>query len=149
MVDIVAQYLHGLEQDRLRRSIRKNIKPKVKPRDSGKLRWQPDDTDDESLPSSERVMPPGERERRRTNESLAQSLLVRDSGAADGGSEAPAEGEGEAKPEPVEAGERGVVVEVSQGLCRVQVGAEVLLCATARGAQRGLDRLHQRGGRGR
>jgi ribosome biogenesis GTPase len=100
--------------------IRKQAKPDRKPRGDQGPAWRPDDPEsalDSDAPQSERVMPPGEWQRRLTSESTALAQLE-----ASAASDVP----------PVEradaGGLRGVVTEVSAGLCRVDLEGRILLC---------------------
>jgi ribosome biogenesis GTPase len=75
------------------------------------------DADELEFEQSERVMPRGERERRRTI--LATALA----------NTAEEEADGSETPPPTEiSGLRGTVVEVSSGLCRVELGGRTLMC---------------------
>lgn len=124
------------------RQVRKEIKRNRKPKRVRSKEWMPDGWDDPdeldelAVPSSERVMPRGERERRQRVMTAALEKL-----------RAEAEGEGS---EPLEttahtpqartsnaqhltredpiAGPVGVVIEVSSSLCRVKVNGHHLLC---------------------
>ncbi len=97
-----------------RKQLKRNRNPKrVRSKD-----WMPDSFDDDhmddldSSPQSERIMPPGERDRRRAFEAAISTALEnkeKDEEKSDDGAEAM-----EAIP-----GQRGVVVEVSSNLCRV------------------------------
>jgi ribosome biogenesis GTPase len=100
---------------KVRKEIKRNRKPKrVRHKDWTSYRFDdPDALGDIDLPQDERVMPRGERERRRTNLALAQK-----------------------EPENIEeetaavsaAGHQGIVVEVSSSLCRVDLGDRSLVC---------------------
>ena len=87
--------------------------------------WLPDqggEWDDVAAPSAERVVPVGEKERRKELWDLAARRLEADTGA------------GPALAEPGETSlPNGLVIEVSTGLARVETDGRVLLC-TLRGA---------------
>jgi len=111
--------------DKTMRQVRKQIKRNRKLKRVRHKDWGAYDFDDPNAfdgldtPQSERMMPRGERERRRANLALA---LAR-----------PGEGDGEAFEELSPVGEtqkqRGIVVEVSSGLCRVDLGGRSLVCS--------------------
>lgn len=106
---------------RRRKLIRHNSKPKrVRSRDWRRLDVEKADGWD--LQQSERIMPPGEKERRRA---VKDALLA---------GEAKEQTAGKAVSPDLEiTDEHGVVVEVSSGSCRVEMGGRTLLC-TVRGA---------------
>jgi ribosome biogenesis GTPase len=100
--------------------IRKQANPSRKPRGDQGPPWRPDDPGDptsDDSPSSERVMPPGERQRRQDSEVAALAQL--ETAAPLDTFASPAEGS---------SGPRGVVVEVSANLCRVDLDGRILLC---------------------
>jgi ribosome biogenesis GTPase len=102
------------------RQARKQIKHNRKPDRVRCKEWIPGDLDaldDLDSPQSERIVPRGERERRK--DVLVEALAVVE--------EAP-EGEEETALAEAVPGERGIVVEVSTGLCRVEVDGRSLLC---------------------
>jgi ribosome biogenesis GTPase len=102
-----------------RKEIKHNRKPKGGRRredTSGKL-YDLEALDELELPQIERVMPRGERERRRRVAATALSRLEQENNAPDGA--APAE---------ETSGLSGLVVEVSSSLCRVVVDGQDLLC---------------------
>ena len=76
----------------------------------------PDAPDELATPQTERVMPRGERERRRAVMTAALTRLDQEQGAPDGLTAQKTEGV------------QGVVVEVSSSLCRVDVEGQDLLC---------------------
>jgi ribosome biogenesis GTPase len=100
------------------RIVQKQIKRNRKPKRVRSKDWMPDGFDDEALeelgvPHSERVMPRGERERRQAI--LARALADLEDASEDSHREEM-------------AGQRGVVVEVSSGMCRVDVDGRSLMC---------------------
>jgi ribosome biogenesis GTPase len=111
---------------------RKPAKPGRKPRGDQGPAWRPDDLDDpgdpdgpdyrddpagDDAPRSERVMPTGERQRRRTSEATALAQLE----TAGSPGVLVSLGSGD-------IGLRGVVIEVSPSLCRVDLDGRILLC---------------------
>ncbi len=115
------QWQHHEENKALRQA-RKQVKNNRKPDSTHHKGWKWDGTDDPdalidvALEDAERVMPRGERQRRRTNLQLALAQL-----------------EEKEKPDdadtlPMISGPRGVVVEVSSGLCRVAMGERIVVC---------------------
>jgi ribosome biogenesis GTPase len=110
------------EVRRAMRQVRKQIKRNRKPKRPRRKNWMPDSFDDPDelydLPQTERVMPRGEWERRQA---------VMDAVLATLEEQASDEGETPAEEEPV--GSQGLVIEVSSGLCRVDVGGRSLTCA--------------------
>jgi ribosome biogenesis GTPase len=106
----------GFEKEKRRRELRKATKQQIKPnRDSNKPRrrdWFGADDDDALFNPQERVMPRGEQERRRA---VMQTIRAQ---VGD---------EGEVKVEKA-SGLRGTVIEVSTGLCRVEVEGDTFLC---------------------
>jgi ribosome biogenesis GTPase len=122
------QWRHHEEQKQIRR-VRKQIKRNRKAKRVRHKEWRqldlyevPDDLDDldtlYDLGSSEdqRVMPRGERERRQAM--IDAALAARTE-----------EETGEAISTPQMPGEQGLVVEVSSGLCRVEVDGRTMVCA--------------------
>ena len=103
------------------RQIRKDIKRNRKPKRVRRKDWIPDSLDDlggiNDLPQSERIMPRGERERRQALMAAALETLE----------EATSTDEPTAST-PDRAEQRGVVVEVSSSLCRVDVDGRSLVC---------------------
>ncbi len=102
------------------RLVRKEIKHNRKPDKGGRSREQmPDrwgETDEFETPQVERVMPRGERERRRKVLTTALARLEKPDDAPD-------------EPMPEETAARhGVVIEVSSSLCRVSLDGRTLLC---------------------
>jgi len=102
--------------------VRKQIKRNRQPKPARRKNWLPDSFDDldelYDLPQAERVMPRGERERRQAVMAAALATLEE---------QASADGELPTMEEPV--GLQGVVVEVSSGLCCVDLGGRSLTCA--------------------
>lgn len=97
--------------------MRKQIKPNRKPKTRERRDWASEDPDEVGAPQSERIMPPGERERRRANLTAALAKIAEDAKAAT----APSPG--------VEvSGRRCIVVEVGSNLCRVDLDGQSLLC---------------------
>jgi ribosome biogenesis GTPase len=119
-MDMIKPDWTGRGQDhRIAKSIkkaRKQIKHNRKPKGSRRRDWTPGDDADVleefDVPQTERVMPRGERERRRAILNAALADLKEN--------ECPSEQEA--------AGLQGVVVEVSSSLCRVDVGGRSLTC---------------------
>ena len=124
-----------VEEERLLRRARKELKRNRKPDPVRKRDWMTEDFDDPdalydlNTPQSERVMPRGERERRQAILDLALADL-------DNGTTADAIDAASAVPpgrvtDPSEwtTVQHGVVVEVSSALCRVNLGERTLLCA--------------------
>jgi ribosome biogenesis GTPase len=108
------------EADKAMRRVRKQIKRNRKSKRARRKDWRPndfDDHDDVDYPQVERIMPRGEWERRRANMALAE-LEVRD--------EAPLQ---EQLPVKDVQGQRGIVVEVSSSLCRVDLDGCNLMCS--------------------
>jgi ribosome biogenesis GTPase len=107
---------------RARRS-RKHLKSNRKPKKARRKDWVAyssdnlDDFYDLDYPQSERIMPRGERERRRVVEAATLAALER------GGNSRP---QAPARKAP---GQQGVVVQVSTSLCRVSLNGRSLLCA--------------------
>jgi ribosome biogenesis GTPase len=108
----------------IRKEIKHNRKPKGENRKNrNSNRWDdPAGLDEDRGPQAERIMPRGERERRRAVASTALAKLES------------LEGEDQdqwavetARPE-ILPGRRGIVVEVSSSLCRVDVDGQDLLC---------------------
>jgi ribosome biogenesis GTPase len=109
------------QADREMRRVRKEIKRNRKPKRARRKNWMPDSFDDldemYDLPKSERVMPHGERERRRTL--MAESLAAL--------AEEKETEESESFAQEL-SGQQGLVVEVSSSLCRVDLGGNELVC---------------------
>jgi ribosome biogenesis GTPase len=111
------QWQHYRENKEMRK-VRKQIKRHRQTQRVRRKDWMPGDLDDldalYDLPTSEPIMPPGERERREA--ALAEAMArLREEGS-------------KASPPSLVEGQRGVVVEVGTGLCRVDVGDQLLLC---------------------
>jgi ribosome biogenesis GTPase len=107
------------------RKVRKQIKSNRKPKRARRKDWAAIDFDDLDdlyeldCPRSERIMPRGDRERRREIESAVLSALA--------GKEE--DDDQEATPLDNMPGQQGVVVEVSSSLCRVALNGRSLLCS--------------------
>jgi ribosome biogenesis GTPase len=108
------------------RKVRKQVKPTKHNRDPKPVRskaWMPDSLDDPDaldaldIARSERIMPRGERERRQAVLAMAMADIEEQTDDAE-----------ELPPEEPPAGERGVVVEVSSSLCRVELNGRSLMC---------------------
>lgn len=97
--------------------MRKQIKPNRKPKTRERRDWASEDLDEVGAPQSERIMPPGERERRRAN--LTAALAKIDEGA---------KAAIEPSPGTEVQGRRGIVVEVGSSLCHVDLDGQSLLC---------------------
>jgi ribosome biogenesis GTPase len=106
-------------QRRQMQKVKKQLKRNHQPKPARRKDWLPGDFtdfDDFDFEQSERVMPRGERERRRTilTTALVQAEMGQDFG--------------ETLPEEPIIGQRGIVIEVSSGLCRVDLGGRTLMC---------------------
>jgi ribosome biogenesis GTPase len=125
-------YRQHNEKYQLLRHVKKQIKRGRQERPVRQRDWTPDDDedwDDMDVAQSERVLPRGEQERRKAMWDLALKRLAEDEQSGTEG-------------EPVESlaneagrttrAQRGLVIEVSTGLCRVDVQGETALC-TVRG----------------
>ena len=101
-----------------RKEIKHNRKPKGGRRreDIAEKLYDPDALDELAAPQTERVMPRGERERRRAVMAAAQTRLDQDAALDD------------SLPSEDTAALQGVVMEVSSSLCRVDVQGQDLLC---------------------
>lgn len=113
------QHYQAAKTTRLaRKEIKHNRKPKGGRRreNSAETLYNPDTPEEPATPQSERVMPRGERERRRAVMTAALTRLDQEQGAPDGLTAQET------------AGVRGVVVQVSSSLCRVDVDGQDLLC---------------------
>ena len=108
------------------RQVRKQIKRNRQPKPARRKNWMPDSFDDldelTDLPQTERIMPRGERERRQAVMDAALATLEE---------QASADSELPTTEQPI--GLQGVVIEVSSGLCRVDLGDRGLTC-TLRGS---------------
>lgn len=122
------------EENKTMRKVRKQIKRNRKTKKSRRKDWMPDSFDDiEALydldvPQEERIMPRGERERRQVALTEALSRLKEQQ-------EEPAQTDSQERPDV--PGERaagrpgtptGTVIQVSSGLCRVQLNGRTLMC---------------------
>ena len=105
------------------RQVRKQIKRNRKSKRPRRKDWvpdyleAPDALDELGFPQSERIMPRGERERRRAVMATALASLQEETGHAEA-------------PSPVEEipEQHGIVVEVSSSLCRVDLAGRSLVC---------------------
>ena len=110
------------EVSRTTRQVRKQLKRNRQPKPARRKNWMPDSLDDldalYDLPQTERIMPRGERERRQAIMAAALATLEEQTSADE---ELPT------TEEPL--GLQGVVVEVSSGLCCVDLDGRSLICA--------------------
>jgi ribosome biogenesis GTPase len=110
--------------DKKLRKVRKEIKRHRKPKRVRQKDWNSYDLEDldalneVEIPQTERVMPRGERERRRANLITALEKLEEDDND-------PFEA---LSPVDKSQGQQGIVVEVSSSLCRVDLGERNLVC---------------------
>jgi ribosome biogenesis GTPase len=106
---------------KVRKEVKRNRKPKrVRPKDWNLYSYDDMDTLDEvDIAQDERVMPRGERERRRTNLKTALTRVETDED----------EIAAEAAPGEDALGQAGVVVEVASGVYRVDLGKSIVLCS--------------------
>jgi len=115
------QHYHANKEMRL---VRKQIKRNREPDPVRRKDWMPasltdlDSFDDEDAPTSERVMPRGERERRSSVLAAALAALQEQEAG---------ESVGLAK-EQGDDGRRGIVIEVGNSQCRVDMGDYILRC---------------------
>ncbi|MEW5959454.1 MAG: ribosome small subunit-dependent GTPase A [Chloroflexota bacterium] len=115
------RYLTHLKKETQRKklqSAQKVLKRNRQPKPARRKDWLPgqgEDWDDLDYEGSEQIMPAGEGERRRMIARLAFDSKT--------GQPEPANA-----PDYVPSGQPGVVIEVSQGLCRVDLGRQTLLC---------------------
>ncbi len=111
------QWQHHAEEKLLRKA-RKQLKRHREADQARRSDWRWDgviDPADDESPSFERVMPRGERERRRAHLQAALTEMLEDT---------------DETPAPAAAdGLRGIVVEVSSGLCRVAVDDRMVMCS--------------------
>ncbi|MCC7355046.1 MAG: GTPase RsgA, partial [Anaerolineae bacterium] len=108
------------EQYRLLQKVRKESKHHRKEervRQKGWLPGSPEEWDALAAPQSERVMPRGERDRRRANLVTAATMLAQEANGGNG-----------LEPATAQAGRRGTVVEVSTALYRVSLNGSVVMC---------------------
>ncbi len=127
-------YRRYREKDQVLRQVRKQIKHNRQERPVRQRDWTPDDDEDwedMEVARSERVLPRGEQERRKAMWDMALKRLAEEEQSGE-------KGQAEAGPalaaeERTTGPRRGVVVEVSTGLCRVDVQGEIVLC-TVRGS---------------
>jgi ribosome biogenesis GTPase len=106
-------------QRRQMQKVKKQLKRNHQPKPARRKDWLPgdfSDADDFEVEQSERVMPRGERERRRVILTTALAQAEMEQNPRD------------ALPEEPIIGQRGVVVEVSSGLCRVDLDGRTLMC---------------------
>jgi len=103
----------------------KQIKRNRKPKRVRRKDWIPDNFDDlddlDNFSQSERIMPRGEQERRRVLRSEMLATLEEEKDADEKNSSVNS-------PTKETPGQRGIVVEVSSSLCRVDVGGRRLVC---------------------
>jgi ribosome biogenesis GTPase len=112
---------HHYEENKALRKVRKQIKRNRKTKRVRRKDWMPDSLDDlDALydiegTTEERIMPRGERERRQAAITAAIDRLQQ---------------EGEPPQSNVQQvrGQRGMVIEVSSSLCRVQIDGRTLMC---------------------
>ena len=125
------EQMNKSERRRKLQAVNKKIKRGYEPKPARRRDWLPDDPeawDAVDYAPAERVMPLDERERRRT---LEQAIFAEPGADAATIAHSLAAGSAQADliSEPEPAGPVGVVMESSNGICRVAVGEEVLLCA--------------------
>ena len=123
-------YRRYREKDQVLRQVRKQIKHNRQERPVRQRDWTPDDDEDwEDLDvaPSERVLPRGEQERRKAMWDMALKRLADEEQAGEEGQAVA--GPASAVEERTTGPRRGVVVEVSTGLCRVDVQGEIALCS--------------------
>jgi len=108
-------------RDARRKSGQKTKGKKPRRKDWNADSW--DEMDDPEYYSEERVMPPGSMERRRQVEDLAQKSAPRGRSEliADPGEESSSQGSN--------SDQYGLVVEVSSGMCRVEIDGKIILCS--------------------
>jgi len=104
--------------DKTLRQARKEIKRNRKRKRVRRRNWVAEDWDDPDYAQTERIVPRGERERRRRMWTSALERLEEETSVA---GQVPLVAEME--------GPHGVVIEVSTGLCRVKLGDRTVLCA--------------------
>ena len=97
--------------------MRKQIKPNRKPKTRERRDWVSEDLDEVGAPQRERIMPLGERERRRANLTAALTKIEEEAIAAT-----------EPSPGAEMPGRRGIVAEVGSNLCRVDLDGQNLIC---------------------
>jgi ribosome biogenesis GTPase len=107
---------------KIRKDIKRNRKPKrVRSKDWNTYNYNDlDDLDELDFSQSERVMPRGEQERRKAN--FRKALAASDA-------QPDADGSEDVFPVEETSGQRGVVIEVSSSLCRVDMGQRILVCS--------------------
>lgn len=116
--------LRHYESARMMRQVRNQIKRNRKPKRVRRKEWvsynydDPDALDELDLPNIERIVPRGEQERRRVNIDMALARGTEEEPSLE-----------EVLPVENVQGHLGVVVEVSSGLCRVDLGGRLLLCS--------------------
>jgi len=107
------------------RKVRRQIKHNREPKQVRRKNWMPDSFDDldelDDFPKRERIMPRGERERRRTLIALMEE-------AEEDQEEETDTDEGNPSVEEEVMGQQGVVTEVSSSLCRVELDGRSLVC---------------------
>jgi ribosome biogenesis GTPase len=110
------------EENKVLRKVRKQIKRNRKTKRVRRKDWIPDSFDDLDalydldIPTEERIMPPGERERREAALFAALSRMQEkeEQATLDAGGEPP--------------GSEGIVIEVSSSLCRVESNGRAWMC---------------------
>ena len=125
MTDYSKEMKKHLRTQELRKASKKtNRRQKSKkPRRKNWIGDAHDEYDELEFETVERVMPRGERERRRTVEQIASSSTKKRQNDEDSSPQGPDDRSQE--PE----GQQGKVVEVSTGMCRVDLGGENILCS--------------------
>ncbi len=110
---IVRQVRNQMKRNRKRKRVRQREWRGLRQYDVADALENPEIVGELDLPQRERIMPLGERERRQAMIDAALATLHQKAGD---------------EPEPGLAGEEGVVVEVSTGLCRVDLDGRTVLC---------------------
>ena len=126
-------YRQHRERYQLLRNVKKQIRRGRQERPVRQRDWTPDDGEDWDeldVTQTERVLPRGEQERRKAMWNMALKRLEEEEQASGGGQPVP--GVGPTAARRGSGSQQGLVVEVSTGLCRVEVQDETVLC-TVRG----------------
>jgi ribosome biogenesis GTPase len=115
------------------REIRKQVKRNRKPKRVRHKDWMPDDCDDPEIfgdsQQTERIMPRGERERRRTIEATVRAALENEDPNGNGDQdEQEIDNDGDMPVAERVSDLHGIVVEVSSSLCRVALKGRRLIC---------------------
>lgn len=140
MPDKETLFWQHYRQDKVLREVKKQIKQSRERRRVRQRDWMPEDDEDwdeMDTAASERVMPRGAQEQRKARWNLALQRLAQEQQARKNGQSvqdlAPADA---AHSIPLDAqtptGQHGLVVEVSTGLCRVEVQGTTALCSIRR-----------------